>query len=177
MPIIHDGDAGLINVVLGQNTPVPAGSLGWKVQLNQSSANTWVGEKVLASSTTFNNQILFTTYTPNTTASTSSCSPGTGTNRLYVLDLFNGGGTFSTLAQKTGIAPSLAFLFPGPVDDGGTGGGGDTGGGTGGGTGGTSGNGTGGQQPVVCMSGAEVLNVCKSFNSRIKTYWKDHNAN
>jgi len=33
------------------------------------------------------------------------------------------------------------------------------------------------QQPVVCMSGAEVLGVCHNFNSRLKTVWSEQDAN
>ena len=65
----------------------------------------------------------------------------------------------STLAQS-GIAPSLAFLFPAPQTV----------------------NGVNGlpvqssQSPVVCMSGVEVLSTCRNFNSRVKTYWNEADA-
>ena len=30
---------------------------------------------------------------------------------------------------------------------------------------------------IVCLSGVEVLGICEDFNSRIKTYWRETNAN
>ena len=32
------------------------------------------------------------------------------------------------------------------------------------------------QNKVVCLSGVEVLSICTSFNSRIKTYWRESSA-
>jgi type IV pilus assembly protein PilY1 len=166
-PIIHDSDATLIDITTG--TPVvPSGAEGWKLTLNQPSG--WVGEKVLATSTTFNGQILFTTYTPGAAQSANPCTPGVGTNRLYDVGVFDGSAQIPNRyvdLNQGGIAPPVSFLFPAPDDD-------EVGlaygaGGAGGGTG-------TGQTPVVCMSGAEVLGVCKSFNSRVKTFWSDSDA-
>ncbi len=46
------------------------------------------GEKVLAGSTTIQNQIVFTTYEP-TAANTGSCNPTQGTSRAYLVSLFD----------------------------------------------------------------------------------------
>lgn len=48
---------------------------GWYIRLNN------VGEKVLSTSQTINNEIFFTTYEP--TPSTNPCVPAAGTSRLY----------------------------------------------------------------------------------------------
>lgn len=47
-----------------------------------------VGEKVLASSITVNNQVAFTTYRPE--ASTELCSPAIGSGSVYLLDIVSG---------------------------------------------------------------------------------------
>jgi type IV pilus assembly protein PilY1 len=72
---------------------------GWKVLLN-APGDSWVGEKVLASATTANGQILFPTFAP------AGCS-----NRIYSLDVFSGAGRYEKLSQGT-IAPQVVFLFP-----------------------------------------------------------------
>ena len=169
--VTHDSDANLIDITSSVTPTVPAGALGWKLTLNQPG-NSWVGEKVLAASSTFNDQVLFTTYTPNASASSDPCTPGAGNNRLYAVSVFDGrpvdnlanlsnasiADRWTTLAQR-GIAPGVTFLFPAPQ------------------------NGVNGsppptdQRPVVCLSGAEVLGVCKNFNSRLKTVWSEQDAN
>ncbi|HEY5623737.1 MAG TPA: hypothetical protein VIV14_08240, partial [Gammaproteobacteria bacterium] len=69
------------------DAPVVIGQAGWKIELRDGG---WRGEKVLAEARTFNNQIFFTTFTPGTPASANDCIPSLGTNRLYVVDIFNG---------------------------------------------------------------------------------------
>lgn len=49
----------------------------------------FVGEKVLAKSVTLESKLVFTTYTPVNTAS-SSCAPGTGTARTYYINIADG---------------------------------------------------------------------------------------
>ena len=176
LTVSHDSD--LIDITIltnGVPPPIPAGAVGWKLTLNQPGSS-WVGEKVLAASSTFNDQILFTTYTPNASASSNPCTPGAGNNRLYAVSVFDGrpvdnlanqsnatiADRWTTLAQG-GIAPGVTFLFPAPQ---------------------TAVNGSPpppttptDQRPVVCLSGAEVLGVCKNFNSRLKTVWSEQDAN
>lgn len=146
---------------------------GWKLSLFNAGP-LWVGEKVLSPAATFNNQILFTTYTPGVGGVALSCQPSLGLNKFYAVSVFDGSPVANlnnhnnaqlddrsmSLAQ-TGIAPALAFLFPAPtaaVD--------------------ASGNPlpTNSQSPVLCMSGVEVLGACRNFNSRMKTYWNEADA-
>jgi type IV pilus assembly protein PilY1 len=145
-------------------------SRGWLLQLNYP---TYRGEKVLSSSTTLQNTIFFTSYTPSPNTRSNQCSPATGSNRAYAISAFDGsplpprasetdgdddgdgdgdGGDNPTQEdrfnelEQTGIAPEVTTLFPD-------------------------------KDQVTCLSGVEVLNVCKDFNSRIKTYWRQTNAN
>lgn len=55
---------------------------GWWIDLEAR------GEKTLASSLTVNNQIIFTTYAPETAV--SACSGVTGVGRVYLVSLYNG---------------------------------------------------------------------------------------
>ena len=145
-------------------------SLGWKLMLNDPS---WRGEKVLSSASSFNNQVLFTTYTPSLLASADPCIKQ-GLNRVYAISIFDGrpvdnlsnhnnaqlDDRYSTL-EHGGIAPQVSFLFPPGVyvDPNNPGGPPDP-----------------NQRPVVCLSGVEVLGACRSLNSRIKTYWNGTDA-
>ncbi len=165
-------DAGLQDITTDVSPSIPANSLGWKLLLN---APDWRGEKSLSASNTFNNAIFFTTYTPpNGTSATSCGASTTGSNRAYVVNVFNGaplprhdgetggeeggeggsGGNDGGLLpedryddlRQGGIAPEVAFLFPS-------------------------------KDVVVCLSGVEVLGACRNFNSRVKTYWRENGAN
>ncbi|GFE87936.1 pilus assembly protein [Steroidobacter agaridevorans] len=148
-------------------------SPGWKLRMNTPSATgkTVQGEKVLSSSSTLQNTIFFTTYLPEASATSNTCSPAKGSNRAYAVSALDGtplprrdgstgggdGGTgggsdtpstddrFTELDQ-TGIAPEVTVLFPE-------------------------------KDKITCLSGVEVLDVCKDFDSRIKTYWLETNAN
>ncbi len=131
------------------------------------------GEKSLNPSSTFDNKIFFTTYLPPTDseANPETCSiTSSGRNRVYVINAFNGA--------------------PIPRRDGETDPDGD---GTGDGSGGMKKEdrfeelAQGGIAPevsflfpepnqVMCLSGVEILNACKNFNSRIKTYWRESTA-
>ena len=177
LPIIVDATAAgtpkLLDITASVNPVIPSGGPGWQLLLNTHPDWT-AGEKVLVPSRTFNDQVIFTTYTPNTTVPADPCvGVGTGTNRVYVVNVFNGAptldrnkdGTLTTDERSQdlrqgGIAPETAFLFP--ADDGGVGGAGNAGG-----PGGT----------VTCLSGVEVLGVCTNFNQRRKTYWREGQAN
>jgi type IV pilus assembly protein PilY1 len=164
--VLHDSD--LTDITSSVTPTVPVNSPGWKLLLDQPG-NAWIGEKVLSTASTFNNQILFTTYTPNVSANTDSCQPSIGLNKFYAVSLFDGSPVAdlnnhnnadvsdrSTSLAQSGIAPSLAFLFPAPSSQ--------------------NGGGAGTQSPVICMSGVEVLGACRNFQSRLKTYWNEADA-
>ncbi len=161
--------------VAGNSVPVTVASnaYGWKLLLNQPGS-TWVGEKVLTVASTFNNEILFVTYTPNAGGTASACQPGIGLNKFYAVSITNGAPVANLSNQnntviadrsaslsQTGIAPSLAFLFPAPTTQ-------------------LDANGNplpnSTQSTVVCTSGGEVLGVCRNFGTRIKTYWNEADA-
>ncbi|MEY8205687.1 MAG: PilC/PilY family type IV pilus protein [Bermanella sp.] len=56
------------------------GGGGWYVQMQ------YEGEKVLAESTTFSGAIIFTSFSPSETPSSSACGADTGASRTYALD-------------------------------------------------------------------------------------------
>lgn len=168
LTILRDSD--LQDITDDVNAVVPPNSPGWKLLLNYP---TWQGEKSLNPSSTFDNKIFFTTYLPPTDseANPETCSiTSSGRNRVYVINAFNGA--------------------PIPRRDGETD---PDGGGTGDGSGGMKKEdrfeelAQGGIAPevsflfpepnqVMCLSGVEILNACKNFNSRIKTYWRESTA-
>lgn len=160
-------DADLDDVTTNFAPQLDSNSRGWKLQLNFP---TYRGEKVLSASTTFNNKIFFTTYTPSASASSNTCSVAVGSNRAYAISAFDGSplprrdtpttppgpndppppppgpeDRYADIGQ-TGIAPGVTILFPD-------------------------------KDEMVCLAGVEVLDVCEPFNSRIKTYWRQTNAN
>ena len=105
------------------NTAVAHGSAGWRLDLNIGG---WTGEKVLAEARTFNNEVIFSTFMPN--SSGTSCQPQLGTNRIYQMNIFNGapvlnldGSSDPTLTMtdlftqhEGGILPTAQTLFLGP---------------------------------------------------------------
>ena len=83
--IIPYKDSDLVDITNNVNAKVPQGQPGWQLQLRDGG---WIGEKVLAEARTFNNQVMFTTFRPSQNA--TSCEPQAGTNRLYIVSLFDG---------------------------------------------------------------------------------------
>lgn len=93
---------------------------GWRLTLGAS-------EKVLSESFTFNGQVFFTSFTPNSNANTT-CVAGPGTNRLYRVDVRDGKPVVNfdeaadseelteedrrTDLDQGGIAPEPVFVFP-----------------------------------------------------------------
>ncbi len=118
-PIITDAD--LVEVSGQTQTVITANDGGWKFTLPGN-------EKIVADSLTFDDQILFVSFTPDTVAA-ATCATGKGTNFLYRVSAINGDPVVpniatlnpstsdderrETLAQG-GIAPSPAILFPTP---------------------------------------------------------------
>jgi len=105
-------------------------SQGWYIRL-VTPAGTLEGEKVLASSVTVDNKILFTTFTPVAAISSNSCAPSQGTARAYVVNLtdatpsldLNDDGTIgaadrSNPLTRGGIPPEPTVLFPPDGSDG-----------------------------------------------------------
>jgi type IV pilus assembly protein PilY1 len=169
---LSTGTPALIDITTVAAPTLPAAASGWQLNLNQH--NDWTaGEKSLASSRTFGDQVIFTTYAPNTNVATDPCSGvGTGTNRAYAVDVFDGSPVMDrnndnvlTTAERSqdlrqsGIAPETAFLFPPPPP------------------GSAPGSAGGGSGQVTCLSGVEVLSVCAKFDQRVKTYWREGMAN
>ena len=109
---ITDGDSGLIDVT-GVTAPVVASTaLGWKLLLNQPS---WQGEKVLSEARTFNNKILFSSFTPVPSESAeNSCVVSGVKNTFYAINALNGQILVQNDLQQTGIAPTPVILFPPP---------------------------------------------------------------
>ena len=96
---------------------------GWKFMLPSN-------QKVLSDSITFDNQVFFVAFSPDSNAA-AVCSAGKGTNFLYRVSVINGDpivNNLDTLAagdadaarrqtlQQGGIAPTPTILFPGPDD-------------------------------------------------------------
>ncbi len=172
-PVIHDGD--LVDVTTNVAAVIPAGSPGWKMLLDQAGG--WDGEKVLSSSVTLNGTIYFPTYTPNTSSSSDPCTPGLGLNIAYAVSVFNAAPTnnldsntaqvnttvsdrYMHLAQS-GIAPSMSVLFMQ-----------------------TQGTCTGvgctpppGPPKPICTYAQEVTNMCGNVGDKIRTYWREGDAN
>jgi type IV pilus assembly protein PilY1 len=113
-------DSSLVEVSGTVGTVIGPNDRGWKLSL---PAN----QKVLANSTTFNNEVFFIAFSPDA-ASAASCSAGRGRNFLYRVSIMNGDpiADLSNVVEGTedqlrvqdlaqgGIAPSPRFLFPSP---------------------------------------------------------------
>jgi type IV pilus assembly protein PilY1 len=127
---IYDGSE-LVDVTTTANPAVGPDQAGWKMDLvavNASASPPTIsarGEKALAESRTFANNVYFTTYAPELRKQ-GDCGNEVGVNRLYVVNACTAApvnnydgevGTVSvadrslTLAQGS-IAPEVVFIFP-----------------------------------------------------------------
>ena len=121
-PIITDGD--LVEVSGQTQTVVTSADGGWKFTLPNN-------EKILADSFTFDDQIFFVAFTPDSDAAVT-CAAGKGTNFLYRMSAVNGDPVVPNIdtldptlsdderketLQQGGIAPSPMILFPSPPDN------------------------------------------------------------
>jgi len=113
----------LVDVSGEVNVTITAEDSGWMLTLPSN-------EMVLADSVTFNDEVFFVSFSPDSDAA-NACIAGQGTNRLWRMSIINGDpivdniGDISTgeednersteLAQG-GIAPTPQFLFPSPDD-------------------------------------------------------------
>jgi type IV pilus assembly protein PilY1 len=117
-------DADLVEVSGQTQTVITSADRGWKFTLP------W-NEKVLAASLTFDDQIFFVAFTPDSNAA-ATCAASQGTNFLYRMSAVNGDPIVPnidtlnpqdsdaerrTTLQQGGIAPSPTILFPSPDDD------------------------------------------------------------
>ena len=118
-PIITD--ANLVEVSGQTETVITANDGGWKFTLPNN-------QKVLADSLTFNDEIFFVAFSPDSN-SAATCTAGQGTNFLYRMQVLNGDPVTANLEslspseaddarrqtlQQGGIAPSPTMLFPSP---------------------------------------------------------------
>jgi len=161
--------ADLADVTTAVTQQVPEGAAGWRLELRLP--NGFEGEKVLAESRTFNNQVFFPTFLPQ--ARNGSCAP-VGRNRVYavsvdngapLLDLNNDNQTtptdrYTDLAQG-GIAPEVTFLFPRQVP-----GSGDPN---------DPNDPNNRTRPILCAVGLEVLaGLCTSEGTPVRTFWRQN---
>ncbi len=78
---VQEGD--LTDITDTVDAKLAADSPGWMLRLAP-------GEKVLAEARTFDDKVYFTTFTPGASLDANHCTPQLGTNKLYVVSLFNG---------------------------------------------------------------------------------------
>lgn len=119
--IVEDGD--LVEVSGKKQVVLVASDRGWKFTLPDN-------QKILADSITFDNDVFFIAFSPDTAAQTN-CSTGSGSNFVYRVSVVNGDpvvNNLDTLAaddaddarrelmRQGGIAPSPTVLFPSADD-------------------------------------------------------------
>ncbi len=165
-PAITEAD--LVDVTGNLTPTIPSGSAGWYMELRYPS---WQGEKVLAEARQFQNQILFTTFTPGG-GQARACAPTAGRNRLYVVSAVDGSPTvnldesadpevltlrdrFQDLEQG-GISPEVVFIFPSPDDP-------------------ENCEGEECTPPPVCLVGLEACQA-EFNNAPVRTFWTQEGA-
>ncbi len=164
--IITDGDTRLLDVTTNMSPTIPAGGVGWRMNLQDA------GEKVLAESRTFQNRLYFTTYSPQEREyNPEYCVATVGLNRLYIVDAATGKPVvnfsdptsppndvtdrFKELAQGS-IAPEAIFVFPTPDAD--------------------AGNPNPPAVPPICLVGLESCGTGLT-NPPVRTYWEQRGSN
>jgi type IV pilus assembly protein PilY1 len=118
------GEADLVEVSGATETVITAADRGWKFTVPGN-------QKILADSLTFNDEIFFVAFSPDTDAN-AICSAGVGTNFLYRMKVVNGDPVVPDLEaldpadaddarrqtlQQGGIAPTPAIIFPSPDEN------------------------------------------------------------
>jgi len=116
-------EADLVDVSGQVGATVSSSDAGWRLTLPPS-------QMVLADSITFDNEVFFVTFSPDSTGA-AACNVGQGTNFLWRVSIVNGDPIVDDLgnvptggeddARRTqlaqgGIAPTPQFLFPSPDD-------------------------------------------------------------
>jgi type IV pilus assembly protein PilY1 len=189
--VVHDSNLTDITTV---GTTVPIASPGWKLLLNDPS---WQGEKVLSTSVTFDNKVLFTTYIPSagSVLSADGCSTtSTGKNRSYAISVFDGGPVkqqgsnfdpshlctavscakqdrYDLLAQG-GIASGIVVLFPG---HGSAGSSSSSSSGTSSSSSSSSSSAPPAPNDTMCLAGTELVR-CPPGKGVYKTSWRELTA-
>jgi type IV pilus assembly protein PilY1 len=90
---------------------------GWFIKLDdETTTNTWIGEKVLSEPLIIEGVAIITTFTPVTTSVTGSCVPQAGSGKVFYLDVLDGSPAFPsnvdvreerhTQLARSGIPPS-----------------------------------------------------------------------
>jgi len=120
--VITDSD--LVEVSGQTQTIITSDDSGWKFTLPYN-------QKILADSLTFDDQIFFVAFSPDSNAA-ATCAAGKGTNYLYRMSAVNGDPIVPNIdainplvsddervdtLQQGGIAPSPTILFPSPDPD------------------------------------------------------------
>ncbi len=164
--IITDADTRMVDVSTNMNPTIPAGGVGWRMNLQDD------GEKVLAESRTFQNRIYFTTYSPEEREyNPEYCVATVGLNRLYIVDAATGRPVVNfasptsppddisdrskELAQGS-IAPEAIFVFPTPDAD--------------------ENNPNPPAVPPICLVGLESCGSGLN-NPPVRTYWEQRGSN
>lgn len=176
---LYDATADVIGTGTSSQQQTALGNLasakGWYINMQEADGS-WVGEKVLAAPLIVNGSVTFTTFTPVSSNSTSSCAPSQGRARAYVVNLENATPIFNldnlgssdaltqsdryTELKRGGIPPEPTLIFPSGAQASGSSGSGSAGGFC-----------TGGNQPVLLVGPEKVpTNVC---NAPVITYWHD----
>jgi type IV pilus assembly protein PilY1 len=114
-------DSDLVEVSGQTQTVITSNDRGWKFTLPYN-------QKILAESLTFDDQIFFVAFSPDSNAA-ATCAAGKGTNFLYRMSAVNGDPIVPNIdainplvsddervdtLQQGGIAPSPTILFPSP---------------------------------------------------------------
>jgi Tfp pilus tip-associated adhesin PilY1 len=95
--VVHDTN--MTDITDSVTPTITTTSPGWKLRLDQNGG--WIGEKVLGAATTLGGRVLFTTYTPTSTPSSTNCVPNTGTNRAYAISVLDGSPVVDANADGT----------------------------------------------------------------------------
>jgi type IV pilus assembly protein PilY1 len=164
LTVIKDSDPTLVDVTTTVTPTMGDNPEGWKLRLTNP------GEKVLSRATVLPDRITFVTYMPG--SSSTSCSPALGSNMQYAVSILNAAPVANLSNQgnqkvadrsakmaQVGIAPGVTLILNNldPAKA-------------------TSSPPTT-PAPPQCVSGAEVLKVCRNFNTRMKTWWSESDAN
>lgn len=156
---LYDATANDIGTLTGAALATATSALnsahGWYIRLVKTNG-TYEGEKVLATSITAENKVLFTTFTPVASSQATACAPSQGTAKTYAVNLSNATAAYNLQADgidystadryqimtRGGIPPEPTVLFP-----------------------------SDGSKPIVLVGPEKVGNVDLNLHME-KTYWR-----